>query len=556
VAGPDPNLNLKTGNVVGVYIDDSSDNQVIGNDIGGDAIDWGNGIDWGNIFAGVIIRNGTGNVIGPGNRIGANGDPTTIGTLGGIVISGGSGNKVIGNRLGPAPDQAFNPANINDRRNGMNGVLVIDSPDNVIGDYGADQANVIINSVVRAIRIQGAGSTGNQVANNLIGVKTMGEAYDTGNGISGAPPNGGVQLTGGADNNIIGGLRPVQIGNSILPMPAGNTIRDNAGDGVRVEAGSTGNTITYNSISTNTLLGIQNTGGGNGELAPPANLAFDGAAVSGTVNGATVPDGSLVQVFSDPDIEGYQYLGEASVDGAAFSIPVAMLAFTKICATVTHATSGNTSEFACFPPTFTPGLDIRRMQEPPAGISAPPGQDRAIVAIKLTTGPNPAMVEAMEFAASGSADETTALDGVSLYHDADDDGALSATDPPLAGPVTVASNNGVATFPDISASIPGDTVQRWLLVVSVAAGATPGQTLEFTLLDNTKVTSRSVLPSTPITETGGFPLTSDLATIGTSSVTPQDIQDAILSGAGYNPDMDINGDGVVDVADVVAASQP
>jgi hypothetical protein len=37
------------------------------------------------------------------------------------------------------------------------------------------------------------------------------------------------------------------------------------------------------------------------------------------------------------------------------------------------------------------------------------------------------------------------------------------------------------------------------------------------------------------------------------ALTPQDIQDAILSGAGYNPDMDINGNGVVDVADVVAA---
>jgi hypothetical protein len=86
----------------------------------------------------------------------------------------------------------------------------------------------------------------------------------------------------------------------------------------------------------------------------------------------------------------------------------------------------------------------------------------------------------------------------------------------------VASNNGLATIPDIDASIPGDTVQRWLLFVSVDAGATPGQTLEFTLQDNTKVASRSVLPSTPITETGGFPLTSDLATIGTSSVTPQD----------------------------------
>lgn len=544
VAGPDPNLNLKTGNVVGVYIDASSNNQVLGNDIGGD------GIDAGNILAGVVIRDGTGNVIGPDNRIGANGYPNTIGILGGVVISGGSGNQVIGNRLGPAPGQAFNPANVNDRRNAPHGVLIVDSPSNVIGDQGAGRANVIVNSQFNAIRIQGESADGNQVANNLIGVKTAGEAYDTSNGAN------GVLVTLGADDTIIGGLRDVLIGNTLRPMPAGNTIHDNNGDGVRIEANSVGNTITYNSITAHTLLGIQNTGGGNGELPPPLNLAFSGTAVSGTVTQPAVPNDSLVQVFSDPDTEGYQYLGEALVAGGAFSIPVAMMAFTKICATVTHASNGNTSEFSCFTPVFTPGLDIRRMQEPPASISAPPGEERVIAAIRIATGENPALVESVEFVASGTADESSALDGVSLYLDGDDDGQLSATDSLLAGPVTIASNNGVAAFAGFDASIPSETVQRWLLVVSVDAGATLGQTLEFTLLDNTKVTSRSVLPSSPITETGGFPLVSDLATIGTSSITPQDIQDAILTGAGYDPDMDINGDGVVDVADVVAAAQP
>jgi hypothetical protein len=267
-----------------------------------------------------------------------------------------------------------------------------------------------------------------------------------------------------------------------------------------------------------------------------------------------VPDGSLVQIFSDPDDEGWQLIAQAVVDGGAFSAPVGMLNHAKVCATATHATNGNTSEFSCFTATINPALDIRRAEEPPEVVEVAPGQDNVMVVMAITTQDFAARVESMNFDASGSADESTAVSGVSLYRDADDNGFLSFGDQLLAGPVPVAADDGTAVFADIDASIPGNTVQHWLLVVSLDAAATLGQTIEFTLANNTEVDSSGILPSGPITESGNFPLLSDLGTIAFDAPpTAQEIQQAITSGMGIDPDMDVNGDGQVDVADVVAA---
>lgn len=306
-------------------------------------------------------------------------------------------------------------------------------------------------------------------------------------------------------------------------------------------------------ISGHPRLGIENTGGGNGELEPPGNHSFNGLEVSGTVNGAVVPDGSIVQVFFDPDDEGRQFLAQATVDGAAFSAPVGMMNFTEVCTTVTHATSGNTSEFSCFTPVFTPLLDIRRVAEPPENINVQAGRDSVIAAIALTTGGNAAEVESMSLQASGSADESTDVTGLGLYHDANEDGVLSNTAPLIGGPVPVDSDDGTAVFSDLNASIPGDTVQHWLLVVSLDAAAAQGQSIEISLQNNSDVDSQSLLPPAPILETGSFPVASDIGTIIMALPTPEEIQAAITSGVGATPEMDINGDGAIDAADVVAA---
>ena len=130
---------------------------------------------------------------------------------------------------------------------------------------------------------------------------------------------------------------------------------------------------------------------------------------------------------------------------------------------------------------------------------------------------------------------------------------LSNTDPLIGGPVPADSDNGAAVFSDLNASIPSDTVQHWLLVVSLDAAAAQGQSIEFALQNNSDVDSQSLLPPAPILETGSFLVASDIGTIIMALPTPEELQAALTSGVGATPDMDINGDGVIDAADVVAA---
>jgi hypothetical protein len=535
------------GNRVGVWIDHSDYNQVAGNDFGY------NEEDRGNVCAGVLILNGAENLVGPGNQFDENDKfvpPSYLG-LGSLVISGGAENRVLGNWFGP-------PINFHGQSMGSPHIKILDSPDNVIGGLGATKANVIFNGDV-GIHIDGPGSTGNRIMGNTIGIAT--EPFET-------PPyksnrDADILISGGASRNIIGGTTTMTVGDSVSQaVPAGNIIHANW-DGVRVDgANSVGNTIMYNSISDHTFsgrLGIKNINGGNDQLAPPVLTDFDGSTITGTVAASEVPDGSVVQIFTDPADEGYHFMTNAIVDNGEFSAAMGMWVFPNICATVTHVDTGSTSEFSCFPGPYPTngllGLDIRRVNDPPENINIEAGRSSAVAALKLTTGEGSVLVESMRFLAQGSADESTAITDMSLYRDDDEDGLLSEPDTLLAGGVSVPVNDGEAVFEELNAAISANSTEHWLLVTGLDAQAIAGETIEFKLIDNSKVESGGLFPPTLIVETGTFPLYTDVALITERLITPADIEEALMTGGGYDADMDVNGDGVVDVADLVAAER-
>jgi hypothetical protein len=197
--------------------------QAIGNVVQGNYIgtDVTGTKDRGNASDGVHISDGArGTVIGAGNLIsGNNGD--------GVEISGPntSGNFVRGNLIGtlaggggPLP-------------NSGSGVRITGGASNntIGGTTGADR-NVISGNAVNGVELEGAGTTGNLVAGNTIGLNAAGDTV-VANGLS------GVMLIDAS-------------GNTIGVAGAGNVLSGNSQDGI-TGFGSDGNVIQGNYIGTN-----------------------------------------------------------------------------------------------------------------------------------------------------------------------------------------------------------------------------------------------------------------------------------------------------------------
>jgi parallel beta-helix repeat protein len=287
----------------GVFIDTLATNETIG----GTASGAGNVIS-GNGGAGVRIHSGAntvqGNLIGTdvtgmsavgnshgvdidssGNTIGGN-----FGSLGsgpanvisgnlfsGVEIFGGvSNNKVQGNYIGT------NESGSGAVGNGRNGVLITDSPNNLIGGTASlspglgqtGQTNIISGNLANGVQIfstMPGTASANTVQGNLIGVDL--DALT-------AIPNGmdGVAITGSA-NNLIGGIG--------TGGPFNNYISGNLGNGVSITgAGATGNFVQGNVIGVN-----QNAG------AALANhldgVLLDGVS-SNTIGGTDAGAGNII----------------------------------------------------------------------------------------------------------------------------------------------------------------------------------------------------------------------------------------------------------------------
>ncbi|MCP4246051.1 MAG: hypothetical protein GY778_03285, partial [bacterium] len=310
----------------------------IGTDVSGNA-------DQGNEQLGIRIVNADGNYIGGsgvGNLISGN-DYAGIA----IVGSASSGNFILGNLIGT---NAAGTGAVGNHDYGID--LWSGGPSNTtIGGTTSDLRNVISGNGWAGIHISGTTSTGNLVMGNYIGTDITGTA-GIGNGSGTAINTGGIDIDGGADNNIIGGTA----------AGAGNLIAHNTGPGVRVDGATTdGNAILENEIHANTGLAIDHVSGGNDNRQDPSlsSVITDGAG-SVTITG-TYSDASLgadptviIDFFSNPgnDREGRTYLdsGTFATDGSGAgvincSISATVAVGDYVTATITDS-SGNTSEFS------------------------------------------------------------------------------------------------------------------------------------------------------------------------------------------------------------------
>jgi hypothetical protein len=194
----------------------------------------------------------------------------------GIRITGPGGNKVEGCFIGTNVSGATASAS---EGNGI-GILILDSPNNVIGGTTAAARNLISGNIGDGIQIFGGASTGNRVEGNLIGTTATGAAglRNTGNGIAVA-----------GSNNVIGGTTlgagNVISGNGFTPTtpPSPNF------DGVRIHFSAANNRVEGNYIGTDVT----------GTFAVPNSfygvIVNSGANPGGNAVGGTTPGaGNLI----------------------------------------------------------------------------------------------------------------------------------------------------------------------------------------------------------------------------------------------------------------------
>ena len=218
--------NLISGNTLdGIEIFNVSTNLVEGNLIGTDscgtvAVD--NGVDGVQIDFGASDYTNGGTASGTLNVISGN---TSDGVE--IIGAGTTGNVVAGNLIGTDITGTVAIGN------GIGGVSIVSSSDNLIGGTAAGAGNVISGNQRNGLSIGGPGANDNLVQGNWIGTNAT-EAETIPNG------DRGVQIEKDAASNTIGG--------SIVA--ARNVISDNNGDGV-VLGGGIQNVVEGNYIGVN-----------------------------------------------------------------------------------------------------------------------------------------------------------------------------------------------------------------------------------------------------------------------------------------------------------------
>ena len=245
-----------------------------------------------------------------------------------VFISGGSatGNTVSGNYIGT------DASGTADLGNSYSGVAIRGAAqNNTIGGDTAGERNVISGNGEAGVWIYDNGTMSNTVSGNYIGTDANGTAVLSNIG-------DGVAIGGGAQSNAVG---------------PDNVIAHNGEDGIEVyESNTTGNTITHNSIFSNTM-GINLVSSANGRIAAPVIVTTTLGSVH--VVGTACP-GCTVEVFEngDTDGEGETYVGSSTATGSgAFTVTASYLSKPYLTATATGVVSG-TSEFsAVFTATVT-----------------------------------------------------------------------------------------------------------------------------------------------------------------------------------------------------------
>lgn len=315
----------------GIRIDGSNAtaNSIQGNFIGTDATGT---IDLGNQGSGILIHFSPHNTIGgttpeARNVISAN-------QAHGIIIDGSSAsnNEIRGNYIGTDVNGT------GDLGNAQDGVIIIRARNNIVGGSDPAAQNVIANNRRNGINLQGSTAEGNRVQGNAIGTDASGTARmgNANHGIIliGTPENliGGMEEDAGnrIANNYLGGIL---VSGSIAQIRK-NTIYSH-GSGAALTLQGVESVVAGNTIENNPLVFRLGTGKLNAYANNITNFVTALSREGGTFNGqhnwwgrssGPAPDGLEIDIWAQrlyaPVIEwsaglGETTLGEANLNGGS-----------------------------------------------------------------------------------------------------------------------------------------------------------------------------------------------------------------------------------------------
>jgi CSLREA domain-containing protein len=177
----------------------------------------------------------------------------------GIRLQTGGGNVVTGNYIGT------DAAGAADLGNSSSGVMVDNSPNNIVGGLTPAARNLLSGNNQYGVCINGAASTGNQVQGNFVGTDATGTT-DVGNTLD------GINVLG-APNNTVGGTA----------AGAGNLVSGNDRHGVSL-SGATGTTVRGNFIGTNAAVAARLKNTSDGVFLSGGNGNTIGGSLAGSAN--------------------------------------------------------------------------------------------------------------------------------------------------------------------------------------------------------------------------------------------------------------------------------
>jgi hypothetical protein len=346
--GTDPGGTIAVGNQpVGIQIyNDARENRIGGSTPGEHNLISGN-------TTGIMLNDpGTISNTVIGNYIGTDASGTlAVGNSSqGVQISNAKWNRIGGSNATPG-GVCTGECNVISG-NGANGVVLCDDntvSNTVIGNYIG--TNVSGTAAIRN------GDTGVLICSNAHGNQIGGSATGEGNLISGNRQYGVMLNNSNTMSNTISGNTIVTNTNNGIFVTGGaswntigvsNTIAFNGQHGVEVNGSSTiSDTITRNSIYSNVGDGITLTNGGNRGLLAPYITGVD--CLYGVVTGTTCAN-CTVEIFSDANGQGKTYEGGITAGGSGAFIfsKSSALAGPNVTATATDGSpgQGDTSAFS------------------------------------------------------------------------------------------------------------------------------------------------------------------------------------------------------------------